>query len=337
LAREGKKVLVVERSFYDDVRVGETLPPHAIHWLRQLGISNPFSSVPHLPAPGVVQLWERPVPTAEPMVFENQRSGWHIDRARFDAALAGAAQEAGAIVRRGAAVVSCQIGEADETWRVQLDCGGGRVDAEAGWVIDATGRRSWLLRRQGIRPRLVDRLVGLLGYGGPRASQDLSLLVEAMPTGWWYSAPLPGNRSVAAFMTDSDLLPRDGTGMPSFWEDQRARSQLISRLHGPVIAVRTVVARTAWSAAVAGRRWVAVGDAAMALDPLLGRGIYQSLASGWSCARALLGSWAGDATAIAGYESWCDSAYRDYVALRSQVYRRVARWPDAPFWQRRAV
>jgi flavin-dependent dehydrogenase len=335
LGRQGKRVLVLEQSLYSETRVGETLPPHAASWLRRLGMSNPFASVPHLSAPGVVQLWDRPVPTAEPLIFEDQRSGWHVDRARFDASLADAAQQAGAVVRRGAAVVSCCLPEADDTWRVQFDCDGCRSDAEAGWVIDATGRRSWLLRHLAIRPRLTDRLVGLLGYGGSRASQDMSLFVEAMPTGWWYSAPLPGQRSVAAFMTDSDLIPRSGRSMLSFWEEQRARSKLIGRLHEPVTAVRTVVARTAWSGTVAGDRWLATGDAAMAFDPLLGRGVCQSLAAGWSCAHALLGSWAGDTKAIGNYQSWCESAYREYMALRSHIYRRVAKWSDAPFWQRR--
>jgi flavin-dependent dehydrogenase len=184
---------------------------------------------------------------------------------------------------------------------------------------------------------VVDNLVGLLGYGGPRASDALDLFVEATPTGWWYSAPLPGRRAVAAFMTDGDLIPRDGRGLVSFWEEQLARSRLISRLHGRVTAVRTVVARTVWASTVAAARWLAVGDAAMGFDPLFGLGICQALASGWRSARALLDAWADGTSPIGLYQSWSQSLYRDYIARRARIYGSVTSWSHSPFWQRRAL
>jgi flavin-dependent dehydrogenase len=333
LARHGLRVLVLERTRYDDVRVGETLPPQAAPWLRRLGIFDAFESVPKLLAPGVFRSWERSVPIVDPMIFKNDLYGWHIDRARFDALVADAAEQAGAIVRRGAVARSCQ--RSGDAWRVQFDWSGRRTDIDARWLIDATGRRSWLLRRQGVRPRVVDRLVGLLGYGGPRASRDENLFIEARPTGWWYSAPLPGGRAVAAFMTDSDLIPRSERSVLSFWEEERAASELISRLHGPATSLRTVVARTAWSGTVATGRWLAIGDAAMAFDPLFGLGICQALASGWWSARTVLESSTDEGTAMGQYQSWAESRYHDYLARRSRLYGSTMRWPDSPFWQRR--
>lgn len=335
LARHGQRVLVLERSLYDDVRVGETLPPQAATWLRRLGIPDPFASVQHLPAPSVVQQWGTPTSTATPLISNDDRHGWHVDRPRFDAMLADAAEQVGAIVCRGAVARSCQQ-RGDDGWRVQFDWNGRRNEVHARWLIDATGRRSWLLHRQGVHPSAHDHLVGLMGYGGPRVSGDLSLVVEATPMGWWYSAPLPGQRSIAAFMTDGDLIPRDRRSLGAFWEEQRARSKLISRLNGAVPSVRAVVARTAWSGTAAAGRWLAVGDAAMAFDPLFGRGIYLALASGWSAARALLEVPAQGASAIRRYQAWLESQYRDYLAQRRHVYGGVARWPDSAFWQRRA-
>jgi hypothetical protein len=48
-------------------------------------------------------------------------------------------------------------------------------------------------------------------------------------------------------------------------------------------------ANSSWSGAVTGRRWVAVGDAALAHDPLSGLGVSHALASGWHAARAIIG------------------------------------------------
>jgi flavin-dependent dehydrogenase len=334
LARHGRRVLVLERSLYDDARVGETLAPQAAPWLHRLGVPDAFASVPHVPAPGVVSLWESPLVRADALTFNEARHGWHIDRLRFDALLADAAERAGAVVLRGSVPRACEA-RGDDGWDLQFEWGDRRVDVTARWLIDATGRRSWLLRRQGVRPSAVDRLVGLLGYGGPRASEDRDLFVEATALGWWYSAPLPGQCSVAAFMTDGDLIPRDGRGLASFWEDQRERSELIASLHGPVVSLRTVVARTAWYGTIAGGRWLAVGDAAAAFDPLFGLGICHALASGWSGARALLGAPAKGISAMEGYQAWSESRYRDYLLMRRRMYGSVNRWPDSQFWQRR--
>jgi flavin-dependent dehydrogenase len=329
LSRHGQKVIVLERSHYDEGRIGETLAPQVMPWLRRLGLEDIFASVPHVPAPRVVRLWEQAVSTADPLGFNDVRNGWHVDRARFDARLGEVAERTGATVRRGAQAVSCER-RTDDGWILHFDCMGHRERVEARTLIDATGRRGWLLRRVGVRPSLRDRLVGLLGYAGPRASPDPALFVEATPLGWWYSAPLPGQRSVAAFMTDGDLISHDGRGMVSFWEEQRARSELISRLHGPEVSLRPVVARTSWAGTVAGPGWLAVGEAAMGFDPLFGLGVCLALASGWLAGRAILEG------ALAKYQSWSASQFEGYLARRQQMYASVTRWPDAPFWQRRA-
>jgi flavin-dependent dehydrogenase len=334
LARHGRRVLVLERTFYDDARIGETLPPQAMPWLRRLGISAALASVPHVPAPRVVRLWEAPKLLASPLTSGDENHGWHIDRARFDSLLADCAEQAGAEVRRGATALACEK-SGDCPWQVRVDWAGRRASVDAPWVFDATGRRSWLLRRQGVRPRALDRLVALLGYGGSRTSPDPALFVEATPAGWWYSAPLPGGRAVAAFMTDGDLIPRGAREASSFWGEQRKGSLVISHLHAPVTSVRIVVARTVAPASVAGSGWLAIGDAAMGFDPLFGLGICQALASGWSAARGILETGAPSSTAIRGYQAWSELQFADYLAQRRRAYGSIARWQDLPFWKRR--
>jgi flavin-dependent dehydrogenase len=166
------------------------------------------------------------------------------------------------------------------------------------------------------------------------------LFVEAAPEGWWYYAPLPGGQAVAAYLTDSDLLPRDRGALGPFWERQRGRTRLVADLLGraaPAKALRVTAANAAWSGTVAGPRWLAVGDAAMAHDPLSGLGICQGLASGWHAARAVIAHSQGHPGAIERYQRWVEVAYRTYRAEHARLYGRVARWPDSPFWKRRAA
>jgi flavin-dependent dehydrogenase len=338
LARNGRAVLVLERSRYDNVRIGETLAPQATQWLELLGILQPFESVPRCVAPGLVSLWDQSAPVEESFRFKSYLNGWHLDRACFDVTLAKAAERAGAVFCRGAVLRSCER-SADGRWRVGADVERSRKEIDARWLLDATGRSRWLIRRQGVRPQILDRLIGLLAYVGPRTSSDQRLFIEARPHGWWYSAPLPGDRSIAAFMTDKDLVPHEQGALKAFWEQQRASSQVISCLHNKPSAdteLRVVAANSSWSGTVAGKEWLVIGDAAMAHDPLFGLGICHALGSGWTAARALVASLNGDNGAIARYQGWAESCYRDYLDRRASIYSAVTHWPDAKFWNRRA-
>jgi flavin-dependent dehydrogenase len=337
LARNGRAVFILERTRYDYARIGETIAPQATQWLQHLGVLRDFELAPRCVAPGLVSLWGGDTPTDEPFEFDSYNHGWHVDRVCFDRALAEAARRAGAVVCCGAIPRTCRKSH-DERWRVSVDIDGERREIHARWLFDATGRKAWFLRRQGVQPRELDRLIGLLGYVGPRASSDQRLFVEARPDGWWYSAPLPGERSIAAFMTDKDLIPHGEGALKVFWEEQRASSRLISGLHakaGAEVRLRVVAANSSWSGAVAGHQWFAIGDAAMAYDPLFGLGIYNALASGCHAARALLHSPKIDGGASAGYQAWAESSYRDYWDRHARVYGAVTRWSASKFWNRR--
>ncbi len=80
--------------------------------------------------------------------------GWHVDRRRMDEGLAVAAEEAGACVRRGARVLSCQPVRA-APWSVDFTRRRRRRRLQADFVVDATGRPSTLARAQGVSARIA--------------------------------------------------------------------------------------------------------------------------------------------------------------------------------------
>jgi hypothetical protein len=94
--------------------------------------------------------------------------------------------------------------------------GDGPVGLTAAFVIDSGGRAAPLARRLGaVRRPLGDRLVCGWVYGEARTNADDAgfSTVEAVEDGWWYTAPLPGQRRALAYFTDADLpaaqLPHD--------------------------------------------------------------------------------------------------------------------------------
>lgn len=91
LALEGRTVALVERSNYEHVRVGETLPPATRVLLQQLGVWREFAEAGHAPSYAIRCAWESPAARDNDSLFNPYGSVWHVDRSRFDAMLAGAA------------------------------------------------------------------------------------------------------------------------------------------------------------------------------------------------------------------------------------------------------
>jgi flavin-dependent dehydrogenase len=80
---------------------------------------------------------------------------------------------------------------------------------------------------------------------------------------------------------------------------------------------------------VAGEGWLAIGDAAAALDPLSSHGIAAALAGGIEAARAIVEG------STERYERSIDASWTAYVSMRRAFYAAERRWSGTPFWQRR--
>lgn len=340
LLEAGRSVTVVERSGMCRPRVGEILPPLVQPALASLGLLERFRAQGHLPSYRLRSAWGQDEPYQVDFTFHPYGPGWHADRAAFDRMLLDAATERGARVMRGVTVGSMEV--VPDGWRVQMSGpGGDGRPLEASFLIDASGRASSVARRLAAGPRLHDHgaaLVAFLRTEPAPPSSGVVTLIEAAEDGWWYAGRLPSQRLVAAFLSDSDLLPRDPDLFPRFWADRLAATALVSaHCAGARVEVgpRLVRSGTARLPQVAGDRWLAVGDAAMAFDPLSSQGVCSALDSGRRGGAAADRRLAGDAAAVEGYVAGMETMFRDYLRLRAYYYGREGRWPASPFWRRR--
>jgi flavin-dependent dehydrogenase len=334
LAHHGISVAVLERGGAPAVR-GETLSPGAMPWLRQLGAWEAFRGGPHLASPGVVSLWNTRVPAEVDFLFNPYGPGWHIDRGSFDTLLLAGARQTGARILTGARPRRCWRTESG-TWTLAVAVFGRQEVFEAGWLIDATGRRRWLLHRLGCRIIALDRLVGVIAHFSPHLSVEHRLILEATREGWWYYAPLPQGRAIAAYMTDGHSVPREEGARRQWWANHWSSSQLIARVLGssPIVGPLQVrPANTSWAVRATGPGWLAVGDAALTHDPLSGNGICHGLASGMHAARAILDAIGGDGGALERYQALADATRTSYLRTRDEHYQSVSTWPTSRFWQ----
>lgn len=315
-------------------RIGETLPGAARRPLAAIGAWEDFLAAGHDPAPLKVSRWGNDAALALDAFRDPDGVGWRVDRAAFEADLRANAVRSGAQLLVPVRVEG--VAATDSGWSVVLDNGNA---VEARILIDASGRRSRLLRHHGQRHMVADRLA--CAYQTIEAdSGDAATYIEATEDGWWYSAVLPDNRRLVAFHGDSDLgaVARIFETGPIVAALSIAGLADIIGVVDPATAAPPAMCSAASIAhSAAGKRWLAAGDAALAFDPLSSQGLLNALVTGIDAGNNAL-AMLDDARA--------DSAMREHAAMVGRVWQAYAghhatyygmeqRWPDAPFWRRR--
>lgn len=325
LACAGFSVLLVERGRYELARPGETLAPAVRPLLDALGVWERFVALGPLPSAGTRSVWGGWEPVERSHLTSAYGPGWHVERAGFDRMLAGAAADAGATLRTGTTVRACAYD--GDRWRVVTSAG----DVSCRVLVDATGHRAGPGRSLGARRIAFDRLTAL-ATTVPDVRDAGYLLVETAPEGWWYTAPMPGGALVAVLLTDADLCRRAGL------TPRRLPPATSARLGEPRLSATRVCPAASHRLLRTGdhRPWLAVGDAALTVDPATGSGVVRALRSaeqGVLLASRLLRR-PGDAAAIDRHESARDEECTAYLTERAGYYA-LERRLSSPFWRRR--
>jgi flavin-dependent dehydrogenase len=337
LAAAGRKVVVLERTDYSKPRIGETLPPAVNPMLRQLGFTDCEARDLHVVCPGTACCWGCEKPSYNDFLFDPDGDGWHLDRPIFDLALSRKAEAAGAEIWTNSAILRCQ--RLDDGYHIDIRRGDQLEHCHVSTLLDAAGRHRWPGRRS--RRRILDRQVAVWGVfrlDKAASACDRRTWIESTFSGWWYSDLLPGDRLVAAYFTDADLLAPHARWNRGLWDELAAQApHLMARLHSTsagLLDVRVVPASSTISTPIAEDRYAAIGDAASTIDPLSSHGILYALQSGCEAAEALIAQ--RPARALRRYALGIEARFREDLATRRQFCRLERRWPDSPFWQRRA-
>jgi len=338
------RVLVVEASRYETLRIGESLPPDTALLLRELGVWGAFQAEGHEPCLGSCSSWGSDELGYNDFLFNPHGHGWHLDRRRFDAFLARTAERAGAEVRLGTRFDGCEALEGGG-YRLRLSSSGaeqgGRDEVRARFVVDATGPGARFARRQGARRHFHDRLICAVGFFVLPAQTDFTRLtyLEAVEDGWWYAAKLPGGRLAVAFASDSELLKEAGaTSVEGYVARLRETRHVARELAGAAFipgSLRVTVAASSRLDRIAGGDWVALGDAASTYDPISSQGVYKALGNGLRAAPAIAAQLEGEGRHLAAFEREIGEEFTAYLANRNYFYGLERRWADAPFWSRR--
>lgn len=310
LARAGRRVglLAPERQ---GPRIGECLPPAGARLLRTVDLPGPLSNDAHRKIGGIISAWGGP-PMAEDSLGSPDGPGWRLDRERFDRDLVDAAVESGAERINDTAIA---VERVDWAWRVETEASGFHNAAR---LIDATGRKSVLARSLNLERHHHSRQTAIWAAGMPAAEGKAATtrtLIESTEEGWWYGAWLPDTTPLAAFHAGPSIAGELRADPDRFLHLLR-RTALVSRHLPPEAFVEAPIrfneAGGRWIDPVAGDGWIAVGDAAMAFEPLSSQGILNAVATGMKATEIMLSEEPEAAT----------TEYRNKLETVRESYRR---------------
>ena len=297
-----------------------------------------------MPCYGTQSSWGAPRLNDSESIFDPNGHGWHLNRPRFEAMLREQAAMAGAAISTGTRLTKAFRRGSSRDWQVTISRGGNETELRCRSLIDATGRRSTIVRGQGSRRQVDDSLVASFALFSRSeewrpVDQDSRTMIEAGPDGWWYTALLPSNQRIVAYMTDRDLTPRSPRTANAYLsllsQAEHVKSCLSSYGYVLEAGPRMVAANSSYLDRAAGDGWLAVGDAAVSLDPLSSQGIFTALYTGMEAGHALAEQLNGSTDIIGKYNDQVGAIYAAYLKNRSIYYGLEGRWRERPFWRRR--
>ncbi|NEQ66278.1 MAG: NAD(P)/FAD-dependent oxidoreductase [Symploca sp. SIO2D2] len=334
-------VAVIEQTAYDTLRTGEHVSASLLPLLDYLQVKEPFLADNHTPVYNVAAIWGHSELNSRPSIINQMGEGYLLDRTEFDAMLAEQ------LVHQGGQLyleTKCAEGEQLEGggWRLFLkDNSGASSELETRYLVDATGRQARIAKRLGAKSLPHDTLVGvsaLLDFEHDQPKTE-EVLIESIPEGWWYSAWLPNGTLIVVLMTDIDLMRQGKFHKDKQWVQLLSQAtHTKQRVRGGQLVCPLAVkpAHSHLLDRAVGEDWMAIGDAAIAFDPLSSMGVGHAITCGCDAAVALVEYLVNNEDRLLKqYQERLKLNFDNYLSIRHRYYALEPRWLDLPFWQRR--
>ncbi|NIE65437.1 tryptophan 7-halogenase [Burkholderia sp. Ax-1719] len=304
----------------------EGMSPRVIEGLRHAGLHRAANAVAGPSAR--TTLWNG--------VMQTLNAEYLVDRRVFDAALREDLRHADVEVIE-ATVRSVQTAPSGHD--LMIETCDGPLSLRADFLVEARGRVAPLMRDATRGPQTLSLLNIWQGERGAAASA-----VESLQDGWAWMARLPDGRCYWQMTLDvasAELPQRDELlsfcarmrqaplASNFFARDAETDMRLHARSSTPTLCGRT-----------GARNWLRVGDAAMAVDPLSGNGIFQSLSSALQAPaviHTLLSCPERATLALRFHQQRIEQLFKRFARTGRDFYALEQRWAARPFWEARRL
>lgn len=354
LAREGRRVALLERERFPRYHVGESLLPSVLPFLEELGVADEVARHGFHKKVGQTFVWGR---HRAPWVLDFRELdvypyAYFVERAELDALLLRNAARKGAEVHEGVSVEDV-LTEGDRVVGVRARRDTGEAwSPTARYVVDATGQNALLARRAGDR-QYVDGLRSLAvwsyweGAGRLPPPADEHIVTVSTETGWiWFIPMQNGRTSVGVVTSDVDELRGDSgsraADIEAFYRRTLGRAELVGDLLAGARQVDGMHSQRDWSYCArrfTGPGFLLAGDAACFIDPILSTGVHLAMTGGYNAALVLNSALAEpehEPAFLRYYQRSYATTYRELLTQVRHFYQMEVH-RDAVFWKSRRI
>jgi len=288
LARQGRRVVVLEKDHHPRFHIGESLLPGNVELFDRLGVRDQVEKIgmpkfgiefvpPDLDERSYVDFCEGWDPSKE--------SAWQVRRSELDELLFRNAASQGALTIEGARVRQVDFDASGAAVQATLDDGSKRA-WRARFVVDASGRDTVLATQLKSKKKNPDHNSTAL-FGHFRNARRLegkregNISICWFEHGWFWFIPLAdGTTSVGAVCWPYYLKARDKPLKAYFFDTIAMCPELHDRLKDATLVDDAVHATGNFSYAsthATGERYLMVGDAFTFIDPMFSSGVFLAM------------------------------------------------------------
>lgn len=363
----GRRVVLLEKETGPRHHIGESLLPGLVPVLKELGVFERVDAAGFPKKIGANYIWGE---SREPWendfnsvnVSEMLKRGalpagleysWQVRRSKYDEILLSRAAELGVEVARGAVAESILERDGRVTGAVWRGPDGARVSLEADIVADCSGQAGFLSRFRKVREydRRLRNVAGYAYFRGARWKYSYSghpdktkIFICSTSAGWFWYIPIDEGIVSVGLVTSVDRLTELGGDLRALYDRELSACAEIAPLLSEAERVedfdgarRSFFTQQDWSymnAAASGPGWLAAGDAAVFVDPILSSGVTLAHLAAHRAAYTALTAWDEPAEASRGalwsdYDRWCRESAAQFLALALFWYgndRKTGSW-----------
>ncbi|MCB1210321.1 MAG: tryptophan 7-halogenase [Verrucomicrobiales bacterium] len=298
LARQGRKVLVLERERFPRFHIGESLLPYNRDVFEEIGILDEIEDGRFVVKKAAQFVSGDGITGARLIfgegMFTEVKSALQVDRAIFDDMLLNRARSHGATVHEGATFLRHDVTDECATvrWR---DVDGVEHTDTAAFVMDCSGMAAVTARQEGIRrERPGHRKVAVFGHFDdvlmPEDDEAGDTVLVVRDQSWAWFIPITEKRtSVGLVMDLAEFTPGKSDPEALFAHIVSSTPELQRRMAGAQRQgkIHVVVDYSFSVDRMVSPRLMRVGDAAGFMDPIFSSGVMLAMVSGRDAAHVI--------------------------------------------------
>jgi flavin-dependent dehydrogenase len=290
LARKGWRVLLLEKDRHPRFHIGESLLPCNLPILDQLGVLDKVHAF------GVIKLGaDFPSRDGSYQTFHFRRSlgrspphAYQVKREEFDHMLFEHARENGVDAREQVTVEEAEVLGIDLIRATARDADGKAMAISARYLIDASGRDTFLgrrfkLKRKNDKHQSAAIFAHFLDVERRPGDDAGNISIYNFEHGWCWFIPLrDGVMSVGCVCWPEYLKQRKGDNAGFLLDTLKRMPEAWKRMHSARITdeVRVTGNYSYTCSRMAGPGWIMAGDAWAFVDPVFSSGVYLAMHGG---------------------------------------------------------